>query len=220
MNIIKAEGMVIKKVNFGEADIILKVFTKKYGKLDIYVNGIRKSKRREKLAVELMSVTDFLIYEKNSKYVSNSFTINTFFSKIQLDYLKLRYSYYLLHLIDKIYENNSEDEEFYQKVLNSFEYINNLNETPEKNEIQLDYLILYLLKNIIFTQGIYEHENILEHVNQSKYKSKIENILINPAKKVINENLYTIEEITEMIIYLEKYINYNLNINLKYKFFV
>lgn len=220
MNIIKAEGIVIKKVNFGEADIILKVFTKNYGKIDIYVNGIRKSKRREKLAVELMSVTDFLIYEKNSKYVSNSFTINTFFSKIQLDYLKLRYSYYLLHLIDKVYENNSEDEEFYQKVLNSFEYINNLNETPEKNELLLNYLILYLLKNVIFTQGIYEHENVLEQLNQNEYKEKIENIMINPAKKVINEDLYTAEEISKMIIYLEKYINYNLNINLKYRFFV
>ena len=72
MDILKTEGIVIKKTNVKEADLVLKVFTKEYGKIDIYINGIRKSKRREKLAVELMSVTDFLIYEKNSKYSSNS----------------------------------------------------------------------------------------------------------------------------------------------------
>lgn len=219
MNILKAEGIVIKKTNAKEADLILKVFTREYGKIDIYINGIRKSKRREKLAVELMSVTDFLIYEKNSKYASNSFTLKTFFPKVQLSFLKLKYSYYLLHLIDKIYENNSEDSEFYNKIISSFEYINVLDEDEKRTEMLLAYLVLYLLKDIIFTQGIYEHENIVNLAEKSS-REKLENILNNPAKKIINSKLYTMDEVSEMIVYLERYINYNLNRNLKYKFFV
>lgn len=219
MDILKTEGIVIKKTDAKEADLILKVFTKEYGKIDIYINGIRKSKRREKLAVELMSVSDFLIYEKNSKYSSNSFTLMTFFPKIQLSFLKLKYSYYLLHLIDKIYEYNSEDIEFYTKVISLFEYINVLSENEKKTEILLSYLVLYLLKDIILTQGIYEHENILNLVEKNS-REKLLKILNTTAREVINSNLYTIDEITEMIISLEKYINYNLNRNLKYKFFV
>ena len=219
MDILKTEGIVIKKTNVKEADLVLKVFTKEYGKIDIYINGIRKSKRREKLAVELMSVTDFLIYEKNSKYSSNSFTLTAFFPKIQLSFLKLKYSYYLLHLIDKIYEYNSEDLEFYNKITGLFEYINVLSEDEKKTEILLSYLILYLLKDIILTQGIYEYENIL-NLTEKDNREKLQNILLNPAKEIINSKLYTINEITEMIISLEKYINYNLNGNLKYKFFV
>ena len=219
MDILKTEGIVIKKINAKEADLILRVFTKEYGKIDIYINGIRKSKRREKLAVELMSVTDFLIYEKNSKYSSNSFTLTAFFPKIQLSFLKLKYSYYLLHLIDKIYEYNSEDMMFYEKIINLFEYINTLAEDEKKSEILLSYLILYLLKDIILTEGIYEHENILNFAGKDGME-KLRNILDNPAKEIINRNLYTIDEITDMIISLEKYINYNLNRNLNYKFFV
>ena len=219
MDILKTEGIVIKKTNVKEADLVLKVFTKEYGKIDIYINGIRKSKRREKLAVELMSVTDFLIYEKNSKYSSNSFTLMAFFPKIQLSFLKLKYSYYLLHLIDKIYEHNSEDIEFYEKIKNLFEYINTLSEDEKKTEILLSYLVLYLLKDIILTQGIYEHENIL-NLTEKDNREKLLNILNSSAKEVINSSLYTIDEITEMIISLEKYINYNLNRNLNYKFFV
>ena len=219
MEILKTEGIVIKKTNVKEADLVLKVFTKEYGKIDIYINGIRKSKRREKLAVELMSVTDFLIYEKNLKYSSNSFTLTAFFPKIQLSFLKLKYSYYLLHLIDKIYEHNSEDIEFYEKIKNLFEYINTLSEDEKKTEILLSYLVLYLLKDIILTQGIYEHENIL-NLTEKDNREKLLNILNSSAKEVINSSLYTIDEITEMIISLEKYINYNLNRNLNYKFFV
>ena len=219
MDILKTEGIVIKKTNAREADLVLKVFTKEYGKIDIYINGIRKSKRREKLAVELMSVTDFLIYEKNSKYSSNSFTLTAFFPKIQLSFLKLKYSYYLLHLIDKIYEYNSEDTEFYGKIISLFEYINVLSEDEKKAEILLSYLILYLLKDIIFTQGIYEDENILNFTGKDS-RDKLLNILENSAKEIINSNLYTMDEITEMIISLERYINYNLNRNSDYKFFV
>ncbi|MBP9477740.1 MAG: DNA repair protein RecO [Sebaldella sp.] len=217
MNIIKSEGIVIKKTDVGEADVVLKVFTKEFGKIDIYVNGIRKSKNREKISVELMSISEFLIYEKNSKYVSNSFTIKTFFSKVSLDYSKLNFSYYILHLIDKIYEYNSEDKEFYDKIVNSFEYINNLD---GKNEILLYYLVLFLLKSIILNHGIYDYENILEEVRSADSREKIEDILNNDSRDVLQQGKYTKDEIREMIVHLEKYINHNLNMNLKFEFFI
>ena len=46
MNIIKSEGIVIKKTDVGEADVVLKVFTKEFGKIDIYVNGISAPRGR------------------------------------------------------------------------------------------------------------------------------------------------------------------------------
>ena len=217
MEILKTEGIVIKKTNVKEADLVLKVFTKEYGKIDIYINGIRKSKRREKLAVELMSVTDFLIYEKNLKYSSNSFTLTAFFPKIQLSFLKLKYSYYLLHLIDKIYEYNSEDKEFYEKIMDSFDYINNLD---VKNEILLYYLVLYLLKSLVINHGIYDYENITEEIKDEKKKENMQDILNNSSKTVMQKGCYQIDDIREMIIHLERYINHNLNINLKFEFFI
>mgnify|MGYP003599353342 FL=1 len=217
MNIIKSEGIVIKKTDVGEADAVLKVFTKEFGKIDIYVNGIRKSKKREKISTELMSVSEFLIYEKNGKYVSNSFAIKTFFSKISLDYSKLKFSYYLLHLVDKIYEYNSEDKEFYEKITDSFDYINNLD---AKNEILLYYLVLYLLKSLVINQGIYDYENITEEIKDEKKKENMQDILDNSSKTVMQKGCYQIDNIREMIIHLERYINHNLNVNLKFEFFI
>ena len=43
MKIIKTEGIVLKKKDINEADVILTIFTESLGKIDCLINGIRKS---------------------------------------------------------------------------------------------------------------------------------------------------------------------------------
>ena len=49
---------------------------------------------------------------------------------------------------------------------------------------------------------------------------KIEDILNNDSRDVLQQGKYTKDEIREMIVHLEKYINHNLNMNLKFEFFI
>ena len=48
MKFIKTKGLIIKKVDFGEGDRIITVFSENFGKIDLLVRGIRKSKKRIK----------------------------------------------------------------------------------------------------------------------------------------------------------------------------
>ena len=220
MKIINVEGIVIKKRNIGEADLLITLFTKENGKADIYIYGIRKSNKREKASVELMSVSEYVIYEKNSRYVANSFTIKNYFHKISGNYLKLQISYYLLHIIDRIYEYNSEDADFYDKVIKSFTYINSLKSGEEK---KLYYLVLYLLRSIIAEQGFYGGDLIIsENIGNGResMRENAEMLFRKSYKEILSEDVYEVNELTSMIIYLESYINYNLNINLNFKYFV
>lgn len=57
----RARGIVIKRVNYGEADRILTVFTREYGKLPMMARGVRKTTSRKRGSVELASEADFLI---------------------------------------------------------------------------------------------------------------------------------------------------------------
>ena len=46
MKIIKTEGIILKKKEINEADVIITIFTKNFGKIDSIIHGIRKSKKR------------------------------------------------------------------------------------------------------------------------------------------------------------------------------
>ena len=46
MKFIETKGLIIKKVDFGEGDRIITVFSENFGKIDLLVRGIRKSKKR------------------------------------------------------------------------------------------------------------------------------------------------------------------------------
>ncbi|PIZ97846.1 MAG: DNA repair protein RecO, partial [Candidatus Levybacteria bacterium CG_4_10_14_0_2_um_filter_35_8] len=55
MNSYKTEGIVIKRRNLGEADKILTIFTKRYGKIQVKAPGIRKINSRRSPHVELLN---------------------------------------------------------------------------------------------------------------------------------------------------------------------
>ncbi|MBI4096902.1 MAG: DNA repair protein RecO, partial [Candidatus Levybacteria bacterium] len=54
MRTFRTEGIIIKRKNFGEADRILTVFTKEYGKLQVKAKGIRRIPSRRSAHVELV----------------------------------------------------------------------------------------------------------------------------------------------------------------------
>lgn len=55
----KARGIVLKRINYGEADRILTVFTRDYGKIISLAKGVRKLTSRKSGSVELGAEAEF-----------------------------------------------------------------------------------------------------------------------------------------------------------------
>ena len=60
----KTEGIIIKRRDYGEADRILTVMTREYGKLKIKAKGVRKITSRRSAHIELLNHTVFYIFIK------------------------------------------------------------------------------------------------------------------------------------------------------------
>lgn len=85
MTNIKTLGIIIKRSNLGEADRILTVFTKDFGKLKAIAKGVRKINSRLAGNLEPYSLSDFIFHEgktfetvistipiRNSQYLADS----------------------------------------------------------------------------------------------------------------------------------------------------
>ena len=68
MIFLRGKGIVISKKDIEEADRYITIFMEDYGKVSTVIKGIRKSKKRDKTAVDILSLTDFQFYKKNDSY--------------------------------------------------------------------------------------------------------------------------------------------------------
>ncbi|MCF7846386.1 MAG: DNA repair protein RecO [Candidatus Peribacteraceae bacterium] len=80
---IKTPGFVLKKQNFGEADRILRIFTRDYGLIAALAKGVKKTKSRKAGSLELFSEANFRLHRKTGELflLTDAAAISAFESK-------------------------------------------------------------------------------------------------------------------------------------------
>lgn len=102
MSTYKTEGVILKRLNYGEADRILTIYTKHYGKIRAIAKGVRKITSRKGGNVELFNhCVLFLAKGKNLDIVTEAQVIHSF-SRLSRDLEKTAAGFYLVELIDQL----------------------------------------------------------------------------------------------------------------------
>src|SRR5882757_7580474 len=100
MRNLRTEGIVIKRRNYGEADRILTVLTRDYGKISIKATGVRKITSRRSAHIELLNHTTLHLYKKNTFMVLTEAKMLEDFSVIKQDFQKIGLAYHFCELVD------------------------------------------------------------------------------------------------------------------------
>jgi DNA repair protein RecO (recombination protein O) len=222
---IKLQAMVIKKTDYSEADRIVKILSEEYGKLDVIVKGIKKSKRRDKTAVDVFTLTEFVINYTNNRVIAKSFeTINPFI-KLRMDLFKMNAAYYVLTTLDQIEIENSTQKKIARLTFNSIDYINR-----EENKHNVVLLLVYFIYKIIIYEGL--NFEILEgrvfniakgRIDDTKDKNCVQLtedektyfLLLNSVDIGGINKLKSKENIHYKVLgILEKYLNYHMSTNI------
>jgi DNA repair protein RecO (recombination protein O) len=102
----KTEGIILKRSNYGEADKLLTIFTKQYGKIRVMAKGVRKLSSRKAGSLELFNhSTIFLVKGKSLDLVTEAQNINLF-RNWRKDLEKVSTAYYFCELVDKLTPDN------------------------------------------------------------------------------------------------------------------
>lgn len=115
------EAIVLARKNYGEADRLLTVFSKHYGKLRIIAKGIRRPTSRKKSSLELFSyVRLFLVKGKNLDIVTDAEAKNSF-SSWRKDLTRVGIAYHLAEVITRLSPERQEHREVFDLVVTSFQ---------------------------------------------------------------------------------------------------
>lgn len=224
MKIIKTSCIVLKKVEMREADLLVTLFSKDYGKIMATAYGIRKSKKRDVVSLNPLNKVEITLMQKNNYYIVKDIEITKNFKHILKNIGKLEISLYVLDSVDKIYYTTDENGDFFDKLVEILSFIDTL---PYLKKGYKYYILLSFLRRIMIEQGIYDVNEIgliLEKEkseNIKKYKEILKISKNNSEISKIQEKMEIyVDFLKKMVIIFEDFINSNLQIKIKLKKFV
>lgn len=168
----RTQGFILKKENRGEADELLTIYTKDFGKLEILGKAIRKisSKLRSGIEIFYLSEIEF-IQGKTYKTLTDALLINKF-ENIRKDLKRLKIAYQIISSFNELIKGQEPDEKLWQFLLEIFEQLNNLNFSI--SNFQLIYY--YFLWNFFSILG---YEPDLYHCSFCQKKIILEKLFFN-----------------------------------------
>ncbi len=110
---IKAEGIILKRRNLGEADRVLTIFTQNLGKISILAKGVRRITSRRAGNVELLNRVSMYLYKaKTFLILTEASSLNTY-QRIKGTLTLSTYAFHIIELVDKLTAENQENRNLY-----------------------------------------------------------------------------------------------------------
>lgn len=225
MKFIKTKGLIIKKVDFGEGDRIITVFSENFGKIDLLVKGIRKSKKRDQSSVDLLTLSNFTFYKKGDNFILNTIDSIDFFYDLKTDIEKLEIVSYILSIVNELILPGERKKEFFERLEKTLYFI-------VKNSSYTNFLLVLKMLNWMIKNEGYRidiagqkyfniSESVINDFGNDKViplKKELFEVLSNIEKaESISEEKIDINTVIDAIVLYEKYINYHLDTKLNLK---
>src|SRR3989344_2032668 len=126
MRTFSSEGIILKRVDFGEADRLITIFTKGKGKITSLGRGIRRIESRRAGNVELLNKAKLSFAEGRSLPILTEAEAIETYSNIKKDLKKVGLAYYLVELVDQFFHDGQESYKTYELLSETLELINEL----------------------------------------------------------------------------------------------
>ncbi|NKQ36100.1 MAG: DNA repair protein RecO [Chloroflexi bacterium] len=98
----RTEAIVIKRRNFGEADRLLTLFSREYGKIRAIAKGARKPQSRKTGHVELFMRSKFLMAKGKELNIITQAEMVEGYSPLRDDLVRATYASYVVELLDRL----------------------------------------------------------------------------------------------------------------------
>ena len=139
----KVKGIVVKLIDYKDADKLASVFTLEQGLITAKFNGVKKDKAKLKAVAQPFVFAEFILANKGNMNTVTSAELLDNFPKILNDYNKTICAYIVLDIIKTILPTQKAEQDIFLLTLSSLKNIENNNE--------LVATIDYILKFVAFS---------------------------------------------------------------------
>lgn len=122
------EGVVLSRRNFGEADRLLTIFSKHYGKLKIIAKGVRKPFSRKRGALEIFTYARFMLARGRNMDIVTDVEIKNSFPDWRDNLLKVGVAYHLCEVTERLTVEQQEHKKTFALLIESLTALDKLDE--------------------------------------------------------------------------------------------
>lgn len=116
-----AEAIILKRRNVGEADRILTLFTKSFGKVRVLARGVRKVSSRRAPHVEVFNRVIATLHKGNAMDTLTEVSPVSSYEAIRSDLHRVGAAYYLCELIDGLLPEQQPHEDVFSLLVDAFD---------------------------------------------------------------------------------------------------
>jgi len=157
------KGLILRETPYKEADVMLTVLTECAGKLSVLARGARRKGSKSSAAIQLLTYSEFTLYESGGRYTLNEAEPIEMFFGIREDIVKLSLASYLAEVLEQAADEESINPELLRLGLNSLYAIAKTNIPHEKIKAVFELKIAELsgyAPNVYSCMGCGEEDNL------------------------------------------------------------
>ncbi len=173
MRTYKTEAIILKRKNIGEADRILTVFTRQYGKVQIKAVGVRKIASRRSPHIEPLNLVLLTLYRGRNLPILTEAQTQENFSDIKDNLKKVGFAYHICELVDGLCPENQENRSVFVLLRNTLSRLStgfDVAVTIHEFEVELLTILGFWSKTQLSVHM--DTQSFIENILERKLKSK------------------------------------------------
>lgn len=150
-----SEGFILARRSFGEADRIIVIFTKDFGKLSLIAKGVRRPTSRKRGGLEIFSYIKFSAVKGKGLDILTEVEVIDQFSEVRKNLKKVSLGYYFCEVIGRM----TRDSEVHRDVFEMLKkYFNKLRDSSDLKTLRLSFV-----KEVLVNLGFWPGDKVMEN---------------------------------------------------------
>lgn len=165
-----SEGIILARKSYSEADRILVIFTKHFGKVSLLAKGVRKPKSRKRGHLEIFSRVKFSYASGKSLDIMTEVEVIDAYPAIRKNLNKVALAYYFIEVTNKIVREEEINQALYNLLL---EFFARLASEKKLRPLRAEFVRRLLVLLGFWPDGrpLLDYDNVLEKVLERKISS-------------------------------------------------
>lgn len=168
----KAEGIVLKRVNYKEADRLVTIFTREYGKLTAIAKGVRRLTSKKRGSLEPATRAHFYFVEHRSHFILTQADLIHSYQTLQQSLVRIAQTYQLLEIVNLLTVEQQELPEMYSDLTNTLDMLSEDGQKKDMLILGINRMLqsLGFLPNVL--AGELELQSLIESLANRSLNSK------------------------------------------------
>jgi DNA repair protein RecO (recombination protein O) len=127
---LNTQGLVLRETNYKEADKLLTVLTRDYGKRTVKARACRRKSSKLMASAQLLVYSEMTLFERQERYTLHEASVKEQFLGLRQDVILLSLASYFAEVLDVVSQEGVSHPELLSLILNSMYALDHLQKPP------------------------------------------------------------------------------------------